>query len=135
MLKRLLNAAETATHERLRQACTDFGAAVHVKVRVADVLPIEGSGLSSRDFNFALRSHFDFVVVDADQFPQFAVEFDGLQHGREPQAGRDRQKNSLCKRFDLPLLRINARYLDKAYRGIDLLTWLPKSGLGGPSRQ
>jgi hypothetical protein len=123
MLKRLLNGPEQHTHERLARACEENGASVFSKIRLADVFKIEQSGISSAEYKFALQAHFDFVVADADKQPLFAVEFDGPSHRRQIQQERDATKGSLCKRFALPLLRINTRYLDSRYRDMDLLTW------------
>lgn len=93
------------------------------KVRLADVFPIEGSGISNDEYTFALASHFDFVVADEHHLPIFAVEFDGPSHSTDEQQRRDEVKNTLCDRFHLPLLRINSRYLEQKYRNLDLLTW------------
>ena len=123
MLKRLLNGPERYTHERLARACEENGASVFSKIRLADVLPIEQSGITAAEYKFSLQAHFDFVVADSDQLPLFAVEFDGPSHRRKIQQERDATKGRLCQRFSLPLLRINARYLDSRYRDMDLLTW------------
>lgn len=80
MVKRLLNRSEAVTNERLRSVCVEHAVSVHAKVRVADILPIEGSGIDDRAYSFALKSHFDFVVVDDTFLPLFAVEFDGPLH-------------------------------------------------------
>lgn len=93
------------------------------KVRVADVLKIESSGISDEQYHFALTSHFDFVVTDDHLMPLFAVEFDGPSHSSDEQRRRDSLKNKLCESFKLPLLRVNGRYLERKYRGLDLLTW------------
>lgn len=122
-LKRILNSPETSTFDRLRSACCRNNADVFAKVRVADVLPIENSGVSQTLYGFALRSHFDFVIGDADKRPLFAVEFDGAGHGVSVQVERDRKKDELCERFELPLLRVNSEYLNRTYRNLDLLTW------------
>jgi hypothetical protein len=121
--KKILNLHEEVTHRNLRDACEKNGALVFAKVRVADILPIEGSGISDQLFRFALQAHFDFVVADREHTPLFAVEFDGPGHDASDQQHRDSQKNSLCECFHFPLLRINARYLPKKYRNFDLLTW------------
>jgi hypothetical protein len=123
MVKKLLNLHEEATRSRLKAVCSEWGATVFAKVHVADVLPIENSGISDADFRFALRSHFDFVVCDTEHTPLFAVEFDGPSHDKPEQARRDIQKNSLCERFQFPILRINARYLVRKYGTFDLLSW------------
>jgi hypothetical protein len=62
-------------------------------------------------------------VTDGDHNSLFAVEFDGPGHESPEQSHRDKLKNHLCEHFQLPLLRINARYLTKTYRTMDLLTW------------
>ena len=99
--------------------------AVCPKVRVADVLPIEGSGIESAVFKYALQAHFDFVVTDAAHTPVFAVEFDGPGHrDDEDQIARDLKKNSLCARFAFPLLRINDNYVSRLYNQRTLLVWI-----------
>jgi hypothetical protein len=102
MFKRLLSDTEPETHVRLDQACARNSASVFAKMRVADVFPIEGSGISDELFKFALRSHFDFTVADSRHMPLFAVEFDGPTHADTVQVERDRKKDALCERFGFP---------------------------------
>lgn len=122
-MKRILNLHEEATHLRLREACEANDAHVFAKVRVADVLPIENSGIDDMLYRFALQSHFDFVIADRTHTPLFAVEFDGPSHQESAQRERDERKDFLCERFSFPLLRVNSRYLSRKYRDMDLLTW------------
>ena len=122
-LKKILNRPEEDTYQVLLPACGDWGARVYPKVRLADVLPIEGSGIPDDSFSYALKSHFDFLAVDEKNLPLFAIEFDGPLHEEATQAARDSLKDALCDRFELPLLRINSRYLEKKYRDLDLLSW------------
>lgn len=122
-LKRLLNLPESETDRRLREVCEDFGAKVYAKVRVADVLSIERSGIGDEHYGYALQAHFDFLVADFEDLPLFAVEFDGSGHAAPEAQARDRMKNALCERFRLPLLRINRRYLTPRYSNWDLLRW------------
>jgi Protein of unknown function (DUF2726) len=118
-----LNRYEEVTYEKLRAVCEPQNAHVFPKVRLADILPIDNSGLSNQDFGFALKSHADFSVIDSEQKIQFCVEFDGLSHNEPKQIRRDKQKNSLFNFFKVPLLRINSKYLEPKYRGLDLLTY------------
>ena len=97
-LKKVLNLQRRHTFVFVR------GASVYPKLGVADVLPIERSGLSDEQFQYALRSHFDFVVTTADGSPFFVVEFDGPIHGSTRLARRDALKNGLCEPFNLPFL-------------------------------
>ena len=121
-VKKLLNTAEDRTFRELLKATS---MAVCPKVRVADVLPIEGSGVDSASFKYALQAHFDFVVTDASHTPVFAVEFDGPGHrDDEDQIARDLKKNSLCARFAFPLLRINDNHVSRLYNQRTLLVWI-----------
>ena len=81
-------------------------------------------GVSYAEYSYALKAHLDVLVMDAFSHPLFAVEFDGPYHETDPQQQqRDRLKNALLERFGLPLLRINARYLNRKFRGFDLLSY------------
>ncbi|MBI4310290.1 MAG: DUF2726 domain-containing protein [Chloroflexi bacterium] len=82
---KLLNYHEFLTNLSLGKVAKEYGAQVAPKVRVADVLPIQHSGISKRWFSFALRAHFDFVVVDSQAECLFAVEFDGPFHANSRQ--------------------------------------------------
>ncbi len=122
-MKSLFNKYEELTYSKLTEVCEQNGAHVFAKVRVADVCPIEGSGISDGDYSFALKAHFDFVITNHGYIPLFAVEFDGPLHRAKRQKDRDCRKDSLCDRFDFPLLRINSNYIDRQFRGLDLLTY------------
>src|SRR5438067_1311392 len=78
------------------------------KVRLSDVLRADPDDALWRGERSMLAfGHFDFLVCERPSMrPAFAVEFDGQYHDREPQQSRDRCKNRLCWRADLPLLRI-----------------------------
>src|SRR5882672_9392585 len=62
--KKILNLSESTTREILSTAAARNGVRVVEKVRVADVLQIEGSGISDALYSYALRAHFDFIVVN-----------------------------------------------------------------------
>ena len=118
-----MNRYEEATHDRLASVAAEWHAHTFPKVRLADILPIEGSGIADSDYRFALQAHFDFIVTDRDLQPLFAVEFDGPTHKDPKQVERDDRKSSLVDNFGLPLLRINARYLEPTGNGLDVLCW------------
>jgi hypothetical protein len=121
---KLLNRSEELTFDRLCEVAADDGAHVFPKVRVADTLPLNGSGLPDNLFSFGLMAHFDFVVSNADYEPLFAVEFDGPLHETSTvQRERDTKKNLICEHLHFPLLRINSRYINEKYRGMDLLSY------------
>lgn len=124
MLKKVLNKPERLTHKKLTAVTTEWGCNVYTKMRLADIFPIEGSGITKNDYRFALQSSFDFVVADADYNPLFCVEFDGPLHNTSKQKKRDNIKDKLCEFFNFPILRINNNYLVSKYRNYDLLSYL-----------
>jgi hypothetical protein len=124
MLKKILvNRNEEISFELLRKQAGDDQAHVFSKVALKELLPFETSGLPHELRDFCWRAHFDFVVTDSAFAPLFVVEFDGPSHRSEKQVARDRKKDELCRLFSLPILHINSRYLEPAYRGRDLLSW------------
>ena len=118
-----LNKYEEITYSKIKAITDGVDAHVFPKVRLADILPINRSGISGSDFRFALQSHVDFLVIDSEHLPLFSVEFDGPTHKAPEQIKRDTTKNRLLKHFGHPYIRINSRYLDSKYRGLDLLTY------------
>lgn len=123
-MKRLLNLSEERAKAELDAVASRHGLGVHAKVRVADVLPIEGSGVTSDLYRYALMAHFDFVVTDLDFDPRFAVEFDGPGHAAPRAKALDAKKDALCQAFGLSLLRIRSSHLPKAYSDLSLLEWI-----------
>lgn len=108
----LVNGHEVNTDKALERAAVASGYRIAPKVRLADVLPISGSGLSNPEFSYALRSHFDWVVTEGDERnPQFAVEFDGASHDAPEVAARDALKDRIAIHFAFPLLRIDGTFL------------------------
>ena len=120
----LVNEYEEATDAALQDAASRSGARVMPKVRVADALNIENSGITSAEYRYALKSHFDFVVARENEPPAFAVEFDGPNHDRDVTAiMNDNLKQSVCKKLGMPLLRVDAGYLRRIGR-FTLVGWL-----------
>jgi hypothetical protein len=123
----LVNEYEIATDVALREIGERRGVRVCPKVRIADVLKIESSGLTNEEYSYSLRSHFDFVIVDRNgAHPHFAVEFDGPRHDVDPGAIlRDQLKDGICTRLGLPLLRIDAAYLHRvSWKRMTVVGWL-----------
>jgi len=121
----LLNTGEVLTDAALRVAAEKHGARVFPKARMASVLKLDRSGLSDREFRYALQSELDFVIAEGDTGkPCFAVEFDEPHHRTDPVTiERDAMKNSICDRLGLPLLRIGAEFLQQR-RQQALVGWL-----------
>ncbi|CAN5291021.1 hypothetical protein BH24GEM2_BH24GEM2_10020 [soil metagenome] len=121
----LVNHFEHATGEALRQAVSHDGGRVYPKIRIADALDIDRSGLARDEYSYAFKAHFDFVVADGDSCAAFAVEFDETHHDSDPNTiVRDALKNSICGKLEMPLLRIRGRHLEAAGHFPSLIGWL-----------
>ena len=114
----LVNQWEERTDAALAEAAKRCQVRVFAKVRVADVLDLDGSGLSADEFRYGLQAHFDFVIADShDTRGQFAVEFDEVHHLTDERTKRrDRLKAEICARLDFPLVRIGSSYLRRERR-------------------
>jgi hypothetical protein len=65
------------------------------------------------------------VIADQDTLPLFAVEFDGPHHEVDHNtSNRDKLKRSVCDSLGLPMLRIDAEYLQHRVGRFSLLGWL-----------
>jgi hypothetical protein len=113
----LVNGNEIVTDQALERAAEAGGYRIAPKVRIADVLPIERSGIPNDQFAYDFRGHFDWVITEGDdRTPQFAVEFDGASHDDPKVAARDAMKDKLCRAFGFPLLRIDGTFLRRVRR-------------------
>lgn len=121
----LLNGGEEEVDRELRASLDAHDLNLDVKTRVASILPLDDSGIDRADYSYALRAEFDFVISKGHQRrPEFVVEFDGALHLTDPKTiERDRRKERLCARFDLPLLRIGVEALDRPGKET-ILAWL-----------
>jgi hypothetical protein len=57
------NENERYTGEELEKYTEGHDVEVFKEVKVADVLEIEGSGISAQLYGYALKAHFDLVVA------------------------------------------------------------------------
>jgi len=123
--KKIENRQEERTRSVLNNIARNYDAEVFPKIRIADVLEIANSGLSNNEYSYALKAHFDYVVVNKDKIAEFAVEFDGSQHKYDDLAiKRDELKNSICRKLELPLLRITSGYFEKIGNFPTILGWI-----------
>lgn len=124
--KLLVNQYEHATDVELRAAAVRLNARVCPKVRIADALDINNSGINNQEYSYALKAHFDFVIVDGESKPVFSVEFDEPYHDYDIDAvRRDALKNSICEKLEMPLLRVDATFLLQIGKSrFSVLSWM-----------
>jgi len=110
---KLLNFTESLVDTILRKRLEKEGYRVQAKVRLGDAINKDnGEYLDGPDFWYLTRAHLDFLITK-DDWPQFAVAFDGPHHQQDKKnIENDVLKNRLCRSAGLPLLRIRADQLD-----------------------
>ncbi|EDY62616.1 DUF2726 domain-containing protein [Streptomyces pristinaespiralis] len=97
---------------------------VNAKTRLEEVLsPSKNDSPAER--RFLRDAHFDYTLhKESSDKVVWAFEFDGPGHSSDPDAiRRDRLKNRICAKANLPLLRIEDDLL-QATDGVSLLEWL-----------
>jgi hypothetical protein len=104
MLKRLSTSGEVEVFKQISPIADRYQATVYRKVRIADVIDIKQLSRGSLG-SYALAAHFDFVVADKTEHPQFALEFDGSGHS----PSHDYKKDQICRLADLALFRVDLR--------------------------
>jgi len=122
--KILANHYEAAVHTAIKGVIEKNDCTVFPKVRVADALDIDRSGIDNEAYSYALKAHFDFLIADKSSLAKFAVEFDGPSHDTLEVQRKDALKNSICEKLGLPLLRVTADYLEEENESMSLLAWL-----------
>jgi hypothetical protein len=106
-LKSLLNHGESAVLAIAEAVCEATNTRAFAKIRIADVIRIDRSGIPDDLYHYALSAHFD-VLVSRNNAAFLAIEFDGLGHD----SGNDQKKAEICDRFHLPLVRVRKAHLD-----------------------
>lgn len=107
-----MNRPEELTNEALISSVAQHDALVYPKIRIADALSIDSSGITNEEYSYALKAHFDFVVSRKGSRIDFAVEFDGPLHESSKQTmKRDELKRSICNKLGMPLLRVDYNHL------------------------
>lgn len=119
MKKRLSNLSEQRLYEEIVGTVCQYRAEIYRKVRIADVVDI--GKLPTRAIGtYALQAHFDICVCDANQIPEFVIEFDG--RGHDPR--HDDKKNQIAIAANLAMFRIDETLLDRSQCGMTFLQYL-----------
>jgi Protein of unknown function (DUF2726) len=124
IVDKFLNRSEEIVFDELSAVASDNALHAFAKPRLSDILSTGTTRLTHREFGFYTRAHFDFIVTESDYRPYLAVEYDGPGHSDWRQMERDRIKDKLCSKAELPLVRINANHVLRKFRGMSLLRWI-----------
>ena len=121
---KVLNHTEENIFEILTDICLKHNCKIFTKVRVADIIIIQNSGIRNELYTYALSAHFDFLICDFSSFPLFAVEFDGPLHNNSKQQHNDCLKDELGNYFEFPILRVYNNYNYAVSNELNYLAWL-----------
>jgi hypothetical protein len=106
-LRPLVNHGESAILDIAREVCKATGTEPFAKIRIADAIRIEGSGIPDTLYKYALSAHFD-ILVSKNNKAYLAIEFDGSGHD----ARNDERKAAICDFFKVPMIRVKESHLD-----------------------
>lgn len=123
--KRFMNDYEWCAFDILCGALSETDIAVYPKVRIADVVDINQSMISDELYTYALKAHFDFILIQKNKLV-LAIEYDGPWHAFKPTViENDKLKAQICARFDIPLIRVDGHFL-RPIADFRLLAWIIK---------
>ena len=80
MLKRILNNSEGKIYDRILNSIADSDLRLLCQIKIADVIGRNDIDLSNSERNTFKETSFDFIVTNKDNWPLFAVDFDGPCH-------------------------------------------------------
>lgn len=103
----LVNRGESAVLNIAQGVCKATGTEPFAKIRIADAIRIENSGISDTLYKYALTAHFD-TLVSKNNKAYLAIEFDGSGH--DPR--NDERKAAICDFFKLPMIRVKEFHLN-----------------------
>jgi hypothetical protein len=103
----LVNRGESAVLNIAQAVCKATGTEPFAKIRIADAIRIENSGISDTLYTYALTAHFD-TLVSKNNKAYLAIEFDGSGH--DPR--NDERKGAICDFFKLPMIRVKECHLN-----------------------
>ena len=109
-LRPIFNIGERRTFAIADEVSKATGTQAFAKVRIADVVTIENSGIPDDLYRYALSAHFDVLVCKKDGTPYLAIEFDGGGHGTK----NDEKKEKLCDLFGIPMVRVGPQHIAAA---------------------
>jgi hypothetical protein len=100
-----------AAARAVSECAARYGAQVHTRKRISDVLSLQGSGISDEQFRVAIKTHFDYVV-GKDGEVLFVAEFEKMQFRSDRDLPVEhRIKTSICKTLSIPLFCVDASEL------------------------
>jgi hypothetical protein len=103
----LVNRGESAVLNIAQGVCIATGTEVFAKMRIADAIRIEHSGISDALYKYALSAHFD-ILVSKNNKAYLAIEFDGRGHDSR----NDEKKAAICDFFKIPMIRVKEFHLN-----------------------
>ncbi|WP_181791437.1 DUF2726 domain-containing protein [Myxococcus llanfairpwllgwyngyllgogerychwyrndrobwllllantysiliogogogochensis] len=123
--KRLFaNANEATGHRQLTEWARANGFVISSQCSLSQVLDVDA--LTGAERNYAFMASFDLVVArSGDGEILFAAEVDGESHKSAAAQRKDRLKNMICRKLNMPLVRVGPTALSTKLDGFaSALTWI-----------
>ena len=112
MIKPILNGSELSIYNQIKAAIKEKSINVFSQQNVKLVIDCTNLNLSGKERDTYNNAIFDFVITDENSIALFVIEFDGPDHKREKNQLADYRKVLICKKANLPIIRINYDLFD-----------------------
>ena len=113
----LFSAAERSFYEILQRLTPDH--TVFAKVRLAELVYVQGTVSRQMHLNRIDQKHIDFVVCDKNLAPVVAIELDGTSRPQADSRVRDEFVDEVLAAAALPVIHVRARHayvMDEIHR-------------------
>jgi len=111
MLKRPLNHSEVITHRLLIKGLEGTSISVIPQQKLQQIIDPSDLPLTRAEYLYWRQGSFDFIAIDEDGLPNFAVDFDGPIHFIEKKRAADVRKMAICSKACLPIAKIDDDYI------------------------
>lgn len=112
-VKKILNTSESYIYSELIDVSLNQDLNIFPQQTISNIIDSSKIKLTKKENMTFKNSTFDFIITDNFNLPLFAIEFDGPDHERESKVLSDLRKMSICKKANLPILRIDYKIYDK----------------------
>lgn len=109
--KSIASETEKLFYNRLKQYCYDRNFTINLKTRLEDLVKYNNylTFAEMQKYRGQIKSrHVDYLIVDDDLKPIFAIELDDKSHNRRSAQEVDKFKDELFKKINIPLYRVPA---------------------------
>ena len=109
--KSIATKTEKEFYSKLKEYCKERDYTINLKTRLEDLVQY-ADGMSfaeTQKYRGQIKSrHVDYLIIDSDLNPVFAIELDDKSHDKKKAQQADKFKDDLFKKIGVPLYRVPA---------------------------